>query len=122
MICHYCNKNAEKVTGREVYSHRPDLASKIIYRCKPCGASVGCHPGTDRPLGILANAALRKKKMAAHAAFDPLWRSKRMSRHQAYAWLAGELGVKRDDCHIGMFSEAMCERVVKVVKERGAAT
>lgn len=120
-LCEYCNNAAEKVTGREVYPHRPDLYEKIIYRCRPCNASVGCHPGTDKPLGRLANQPLKKAKMAAHAAFDPLWKSKKMKRGEAYKWLAAALGLSVDDCHIGMFDEAMCKRVIEAVRNREAA-
>jgi hypothetical protein len=37
-----------------------------------------------------------------------------MKRHEAYGWLANQLGLSRDDCHIGMFDVAQCERVVRV--------
>ncbi len=115
VVCDYCGKPAEKTTGRVVYPHLPKLAEKIIYRCVPCRAHVGCHPGTDQPLGRLANAELRKAKMAAHEAFDPIWRGKpKGARGEAYGWLSRELGVDRSDCHIGMFDVAMCQRVVAV--------
>lgn len=76
VICSYCNKPAELVTGKEIYPHRPDLYPKKFWRCRPCTAYVGCHKpnagygdGT-RPLGRLANAELRAAKSAAHAAFS----------------------------------------------------
>jgi hypothetical protein len=114
MICPYCQNVAELVTGADVYPHRPDLHHKFIYRCAPCDALVGCHPGTKKPLGRLANAELRKAKQAAHAAFDPLWQSGGMKRQAAYGWLAGQLGIDRQECHIGMMDVAMCKRVVEV--------
>lgn len=114
IACDYCGNRAVLVTGREIYPHRPDLYGKRFYQCSPCGAYVGCHPGTKRPLGRLANASLRAAKVRAHAAFDPLWKSGRMKRTKAYAWLAKELEIKPDDCHIGMFTEDMCARVVSV--------
>ncbi len=110
--CDYCGEHAELVTGRDVYPHRPDLARVRLYRCEPCGAHVGCHRGTKKPLGRLANASLRAAKMRAHAAFDPLWRGGTMRRGEAYAWLAKALGIDIRDCHIGMFDEETCARVV----------
>lgn len=110
--CNYCYKSAELVTGREIYPHRLDLHDKRFYRCVPCGAIVGCHPGTTRALGRLANAELRKARMAAHAAFDPLWRSGRMTRGAAYKWLAARLGVDGGLCHIGEFELKICQRLV----------
>lgn len=115
-LCDYCGNTSESVTGREVYPHRPDLATKPFYRCAPCQAWVGCHPGTAVPLGRLANAELRRAKMAAHAAFDPLWKSGTMSRASAYKALARALGIEPQACHIGMFDVAMCARVPAAVE------
>lgn len=116
VICDYCGNVAEFVTGRDVYPHRPDLFAKKLYRCLPCNAVVGCHEGTDNPLGRLANPELRKAKMEAHAFFDPIWQGKSKKRGSAYAWLADQLGVDSAACHIGMFDVAMCNRVVEVCR------
>lgn len=113
--CPYCGKAAERVTGAVIYPHRPDLFGKKFWRCAPCGAHVGCHGTSATPLGRLANAELRRAKMAAHAAFDPLWKSRRMNRSQAYAWLADALGVSPANCHIGMFDVDGCNAVVAAV-------
>lgn len=113
--CDYCDRAAKRVTGKTVYPHRPDLFAKPFWACMDCGAWVGCHPGTDNPLGRLANAALRKAKMAAHSAFDPLWRNGSMKRAEAYKWLAGQMGIAPQNCHIGMFDEDRCAAVVEIV-------
>lgn len=121
-VCDYCYAMSELVTGADIYPHRPDLKDKRHYRCEPCGAWVGCHPGTLNPLGRLANAELRAAKQRAHAAFDPLWKAKIIkegisqgeARGKAYLWLAAELGIPKDDCHIGMFDLVTCQRVVEV--------
>lgn len=121
MTCPYCGHEAVLVSGEMLYPHRPDLYDKPFYRCAPCGAHVGCHPGTTNPLGRLANAELRKAKMDAHAAFDPLWKGKKRARRQAYAWLAHELGIDVSRCHIGEFDVAQCRRVVAIcTQKRGA--
>lgn len=114
VVCDYCGKDAPLITGRQVYPHRPDLYGKKFYRCVPCDALVGCHPGTESALGRLANPELRKAKMAAHAAFDPLWKSGKHKRGQMYGWLANQLGIEKKDCHIGMFDVDLCMRVVTV--------
>lgn len=118
--CDYCGKPARLVTGRAVYPHRRDLHKKLFYKCTPCGAYVGCHPGTNNPLGRLANTELRAAKMAAHDVFDPMWRApggKYASRRKAaYRWLALQLGIPAAQCHIGMFDVAMCRRVAAVCK------
>lgn len=115
-ICPYCNAVAKLVTGKVIYPHRPDLFRKKIWQCAPCDAIVGCHGTSDTPLGRLANAPLRHKKQAAHAAFDPIWKSGARKRGGAYGWLADQLGIAHKDCHIGEFDEATCERVVQIVR------
>lgn len=119
--CPYCDKRARLASGADIYPHRPDifgLHAKPFWQCVPCGAYVGCHPGTRKPLGRLANAALRLAKMRAHEAFDPLWKSGRMGRNEAYGWLTRALGIPGSECHIGMFDEAQCAAVVRAVQEQ----
>ena len=129
-ICPYCDRKSELVTGNAIYPHRPDLFGKFFYRCEPCGAYVGCHPGTQNPLGRLANAELRAAKQKAHAAFDPMWRGNDRSagkrRAAAYAWLSEQLGIAPQNTHIGMFDVDLCKRTVELCAiasdagERGA--
>ena len=88
--CDYCGKPALFVGGLIIYPHRLDLRSKVFYYCEPCQAWVGCHPNTAVPLGRLANAELRSAKMAAHAAFDPLWRAGGQTRSSADDWAADD--------------------------------
>lgn len=122
--CDYCGRDAQLVTGVEVYPHLSWLHDKKLWKCDPCDAWVGCHENSKRhaPLGRLANASLRKAKEQAHAAFDPLWRAKMRrdgcgkgkARAAAYQWLAEQLGLPPETTHIGMFDEALCQRVVEI--------
>lgn len=122
VVCPYCNNEAELVGGDVIYPSRPDLHATRFYLCAPCGAYVGCHAGTIRPLGRLANAELRRAKIAAHAAFDPLWKPqngyRRMTRSAAYRWLTAQLKINREECHIGMFDVNTCRKVVQVCKAK----
>lgn len=129
VICPYCSRPAELVTGADVYPHRHDLAGLKFYRCEPCDAHVGCHqPGTrswvggtkvintgTEPLGRLADAELRAAKKKAHDAFGPVWHGK-LHRRDAYIWLAIMLGIKQQDCHIGLFDLDQCAAVVRAVR------
>jgi len=108
--CPYCGEGSELASSLEVY-HK-DYGP--IYICRPCQAWVGCHMGTVRPLGRLANAELRKAKQAAHKAFDPLWMKGYMDRRDAYAWLVGRLGVPGTLCHIGIMDVEGCLKVIEV--------
>ena len=119
LSCPYCGNPAVLVTGQVIYPHRSDLFDKKFWQCQPCDAYVGCHSGGTTPLGRLANNELRKAKMSAHAAFDPIWQSEEMTRSEAYAWLAKTLHISADDCHVGMFDLVTCMRVVAACKGRG---
>jgi hypothetical protein len=113
VTCPYCGQPAYRVSGLAVYPHRKDLSHKRFWLCEPCNAYVGCHPD-GRPLGVLADAALRTVRSDAHAAFDPMWKHGRRTRSAAYRWLAGRLGLAAHECHIGGFDTATCERVIAV--------
>lgn len=127
-ICPYCDQPAWLVPGIVIYPRGgPALRNKQYWRCAPCDAYVGCHDGTERPLGRLANAELRQAKQEAHAAFDPLWQakmrrdgcSKGKARGAGYKWLADQLGIERRRCHIGMLDVDQCRRVVDICRRRG---
>lgn len=128
MKCPYCGNDAELTTGYKVYPHRLDLADLKVWACFPCDAWVGTHKNspTHAPLGRLANAELRRAKMAAHAAFDPWWKSGRMTRREAYQKLANLMSMDPKDAHIGMFDVEQCKTVVllstpQVLFQRSAA-
>ncbi len=122
LTCAYCGKTAKLSMSSAHRYHGRDYGP--IWECDPCEAWVGCHPGTTKPLGRLANKELRLAKIAAHDAFDGLWRrkvqkekcSKSHARSKGYAWLAAQLGISPQQCHIGMFDVAMCRRVVEVCR------
>lgn len=129
IACPYCTQPAELVGGNAIYPNRPDLFAKFFWRCEPCKAWVGCHPPVKHPrrpgkgdgtvpMGRLANDELRKLKQRAHAAFDPLWKNEDMTRRQAYEWLAEQLGIPVESCHIGMMDESECRAVIKAVEYR----
>lgn len=117
--CPYCGMPTEKATGKLIYPHRRDLQDMHYWLCNPCDAYVGCHRGTWKPFGRIANSELRRAKVAAHNAFDPLWKTGRMSRSQCYRWLAEQLGISKSQCHIGLFDVAMCVRVVNACQAYG---
>ena len=113
VICQYCKKTAKFVDSKIIYGK----SYGMIYLCKECNAYVGVHKGTNRPLGILANAELREWKKKAHASFDPLWKTKLMTRREAYEWLAKQMGKSLEKCHIGMFDVSECEQFVALVTQ-----
>ena len=115
----FCGQLAVIVMGDVVYPHRPELATRPYWLCRPCSAYVGCHPGTVRPLGIPADAPTRAARYRAHGYFDRLWRDGgELTRFEAYAWLAGELGLPVEDTHMGLFDAETCEVVAKLCAAR----
>lgn len=62
-----------------------------------------------------------KARVAAHAAFDRLWKSHRltrMKRQEAYAWLGEVMGLPAPLRHIALLDEAQCRRLIALVKEK----
>ena len=123
VICPYCKQPAKLVKGKDLYPRHPDLHNRNYWRCDPCEAHVGCHTPNRRfgfdgtqPLGVLANAQLRHAKHMAHQAFDPIWQSGRLPRGTAYQWLADQLGIPSDRCHIGEFNLEQCQKVLEVTR------
>ena len=119
-ICRYCGGVVRLVPARKIYgasTERLGLAGEKIYLCQNCNARVGCHKGTTRALGNVANEVLRLKRMEAHRVFDALWKSGRMTRTGAYRWLAGELHLRPDRAHIGGFEMDQCQRVIELCEK-----
>lgn len=140
-VCPYCNSESKLVTGLVIYPHRKDLADLSFYQCAPCDAYVGCHKGTTKPLGRLADAELRKWKNIAHRGFDAIWKGfkkrgidgdqltfidpyeavktpGRMTRGLAYKYLAESMKIEQKHCHIGMFTIEQCKEAY-AISQRG---
>ena len=112
--CPYCGGESILVKGDSIYPNGSDLHDLSFSQCAPCEAYVGCHKGSDRPMGRLANSKLRSLKSEAHSHFDPIWKYGSMSRTRAYQWLAEKMGIEPRFCHIGMMSEDQCKQVIKI--------
>lgn len=115
---------AKEVGGQVIYPHRPDLKEKRFWQCN-CGAFVGCHPQSNRPLGAPAGPETRKARSAAHAVFDPLWQRKaqqgfkrHVARRAGYEWLASQMKIPVLDCHISYFSREQALQVIAICKSR----
>ena len=144
-VCPYCGDHAKLVTGEDLYPHREDLFHLKFWRCAPCDAYVGCHragawaihegqqvesDGT-LPLGRLANRELRIAKSQVHQVFDPIWKLfhewrahpafdrhakyDKQRRTLLYKWLAREMGIPLDACHIGMFDLEQCRKATQII-------
>ena len=122
-ICRYCGGAVRLVSASRVYG--PGAAARFVvecqsfYQCQNCNARVGCHKGSARPLGNLANEALRMKRMETHQVFDSFWKERGMSRTQGYKWMAKKMRLSEELAHIGGFEIDRCQKLIKLCeKER----
>ncbi|MDC9582768.1 zinc-finger-containing protein [Xenorhabdus sp. PR6a] len=113
--CHCCSKvsiaNNSRIYGKE-YGKWP-----WVYLCEGCGAYVGMHPFTSIPLGTLATKEIREARKKSKPYFIRLQNNGKISRAEAYKWLAEQLSIEPRYCHFAMFDIVMCEKA-KVVCQR----
>lgn len=122
--CLECGKLATLVQSQRIYPHRPDLWNRPMWECV-CGAYTGCHDGTEKPKGRPAAKATRAARIAAHEAFDRLWKGKmkrdgvsqNIARGAGYLWLVNELDIDARYCHIAMMDRETALRVVALCKK-----
>lgn len=112
MKCPYCNQRAQWVSNEMIYNRKYGK-SYMCWWCKPCDAYVGCHQNTIVPLGIMANAELRKWRMKAHNRIDPIWKNGDLTRKEVYQFLKEHFG---REIHIAGSDIETCKRIVAINK------
>jgi hypothetical protein len=69
-------------------------------------------------MGSLANPDLRAARIETHRMFDALWQAPaRMSRSNAYAWMARQLGIEKEEAHVAALSYDECIKVQMAVED-----
>ena len=106
-----CSANIVHTTNDVIYGKQYG-EWPMCYFCKDCRAAVGCHSGTDLPLGRMADRSTRTLRSRAHNEFDKIWRDGLMSRSRAYQWLAIELKIDESQCHISWLSKDQLKDVI----------
>ena len=112
-ICRFCGGVVRKGSTSEIHKK----GNQAIYICTNCNAYVMCHKGTGIPMGKLANAVLRLKRQETHRIFDSFWKSRKLSRDEAYVWLARSMNLPEENAHIAYFEMDECEQVIKLCRE-----
>lgn len=115
--CPYCGSRAFLRPAAVVYGPNaldPTARYYVCARYPACNSYVAAHKHSLRPMGTLADGALRHKRIEAHTAFNRLWRDGLMSKRQAYLWLQAKLGLPEREAHIGKFSEFRCQQVIEL--------
>jgi ssDNA-binding Zn-finger/Zn-ribbon topoisomerase 1 len=114
MRCQYCGGTVVLRSADGIY--HDNSRNTMLYVCSnypQCDAYVRTHPGTTIPVGTLANHELRTLRNRAHHYFDQLYSSGRMSKQDAYLWLADLLQVPLSKAHIGFLGEYYCTQVIE---------
>lgn len=102
--CRYCK-------GSVTIKHHKDYYGKVygkypwLYACNGCGASVGIHPNTDIPLGVLADKKLRKMRTVVKERFITIKDDFDISTSDMYTLLSLEMRIPKRECHFGWFTE-----------------
>lgn len=115
--CCCCRQPVRIATHQEIYG-RDYSDWPYMYYCDGCGAYVGLHPFTAIPLGTLANKATRDARKHCKKPFELLWRGGRMTRSEAYQWLARRLNIPPEECHFGWFDAERCQRARQLCDEK----
>ncbi len=116
MRCPYCGAPVVYRSADGIYNE--NKTHTMLYVCSrytECDAYVRVQPGKAIPLGTLANGDLRALRREAHHYFDRLYTSGRMTKQEAYHWLATFLQVPQ--AHIGYLGEYTCKQVIRACKE-----
>ncbi|KYC41175.1 hypothetical protein WA1_03560 [Scytonema hofmannii PCC 7110] len=114
MNCPYCGSSVSNVDASVVYQVPGYGRLWLCDNYPVCDAYVGAHSQNNAPKGTLANRQLRHWRRNAHACFDPIWKSGKMSRKKAYKWLCEQMGLTREKAHIAMFDEQQCRQLIKL--------
>ena len=114
MRCPYCGSPVVFRSADGIY--RENSNGTMLYVCSrypECDSYVRAHPGSRQPMGSLANHELRTLRRTAHYYFDQLYKSGRMTRQDAYRWLADKIRTPLAEAHIGWLGEYYCKQVIE---------
>lgn len=118
VTCPTCGPNApvflvnnEEIYGRE-YGDWP-----YAYLCENCDSYVGLHPGTDLPLGTMADKETREARKRNKLAFFRMKDELGISRSEAYKRLAEGLSIPVSECHWSWFDAERCKQAGAVCRE-----
>ena len=138
IVCPYCTRIAQLVTGEIAVPRHKEMWSKRFWYCGHCNASVRAFPN-GTPMGLLATPRIRYLRKMAHDQFDALWQDPKRAgfviktdadlyitqskmRKRCYTWLADVLQMTREEAHFGMMtSEALLIAVAEMCRQADPA-
>jgi ssDNA-binding Zn-finger/Zn-ribbon topoisomerase 1 len=116
LLCGECGSPMQLLESGKFPSRHQNFTP--FYGCTKyphCKGTLGAHPdGT--PKGIPANKETRVARIRAHAVFDQIWKT-RLVKHRgaAYGWMRQAMELSKNTAHIGMFTKAQCEELIRLV-------
>ena len=113
MRCQYCGGTVVLRSADGIYHE--NHSHTMLYVCSNyprCDAYVRTHPGTNIPVGTLANRELRTLRNQAHHYFDQLYLSGLMSKQDAYCMMSKALVMK------GKYSSMVTMSVPNALRKR----
>lgn len=114
MRCPYCGASVKFVSADGIYKdNKNQTMLYVCSNCPKCDAYVRALPGTNIPVGTMANQKLRVLRETAHTYFDRLHRSGIMTKEEAYYWLANLIQAPLGKAHIGYLGEYYCKVVME---------
>lgn len=118
IYCCGCEKDvtARLTSGKQVYSHLPELAELNFWQCPSCENFVGCHKHKPKqPLGVIATPEIKQVRMQIHRLIDPLWQGGRFSRSEIYHAISDFLGI--NEYHTAnVVSVEQAQQIIKFVR------
>ena len=115
--CDNCGSKRIACTDNKVLYGKNQGKWPVIWYCYDCKAAVSCHPDSQIPMGKMATQAVRSLRRKAHKVFDKIFKKHYMTRTDAYAWLANNMSIPRNECHISNFDEKQCELVIYLARQ-----
>lgn len=117
--CPYCGANAVLKSAAKMFGKKAREPNRYLYVCANwpiCNSYVMAHMGDLQPMGTMANAELRHKRIMAHKALQAYQKASLTTKWASYIWLEGKLGLDQQRTHIGMFSAEECDRVIALCR------
>lgn len=114
VICPSCNKPGVWTENKEIYGKNYGK-SYMIYLCRDCRYSVGCHNNTTKPLGTMISREHAQYRRQVHAKIDPLWKSGKVQRKHIYSRISKALGYTY---HTGEADIETCKKVLALDIEK----
>ena len=116
--CPKCGAPIDYRSADGIYKNNQGNAMLYICRNYPkCDLYVRTHPGTNIPVGTLADRRLRQLRNEAHYYFNQLFESGMMSKNDAYNLLTNIVQAPRSNAHIGYLGEYYCRQVIEKSQE-----